>query len=127
MRQHAVKAIAIDDFGDPPSLNDLPVPAEGEARVRVPASSVNGFDLAVADRYASDGPGSGRGIDRVCGGWWAVCMRGSAAIVGREGELSRLVGALAGDARMVLVSGDAGSARPGWWPRAWSGPGRPGW
>jgi hypothetical protein len=30
------------------------------------------------------------------------------AFVGREGELSRLVGALSGDARMVLVVGDAG-------------------
>jgi hypothetical protein len=32
MRQHAVKAIAIDDFGDPPSLNDLPVPSRLKAR-----------------------------------------------------------------------------------------------
>jgi predicted ATPase len=29
-------------------------------------------------------------------------------LVGREDELSRLVGALGGDARMVLVVGDAG-------------------
>ena len=35
-------------------------------------------------------------------------MAGPVAFVGREGELSRLVGALSGDARMVLVVGDAG-------------------
>jgi DNA-binding CsgD family transcriptional regulator len=44
----------------------------------------------------------------MCGGWWAVCMRGLGALVGREGELSRLVGALGGGARLVLVTGDAG-------------------
>jgi DNA-binding CsgD family transcriptional regulator len=35
-------------------------------------------------------------------------VAGPVAFVGREGELSRLVGALSGDARMVLVVGDAG-------------------
>jgi DNA-binding CsgD family transcriptional regulator/tetratricopeptide (TPR) repeat protein len=35
-------------------------------------------------------------------------MAGPAAFVGREGELSRLAGALGGDARLVLVAGDAG-------------------
>ena len=35
-------------------------------------------------------------------------MAGPGAFVGREGELSRLVGALGGDAPMVLVTGDAG-------------------
>ena len=35
-------------------------------------------------------------------------MAGPAAFVGREGELSRLLGALGGDARLVLVVGDAG-------------------
>src|SRR5271169_3454515 len=35
-------------------------------------------------------------------------MAGPAGFVGREGELSRLLGALAGDARLVLVVGDAG-------------------
>ena len=34
--------------------------------------------------------------------------QGRGLFVGREGELSRLVGALGGDARMVLVIGDAG-------------------
>ena len=45
-----MKAIAIDDFGAPPSLHDLPVPepGEGEVLVRVRASSVNGFDVAVS-------------------------------------------------------------------------------
>src|SRR5260370_19985576 len=35
-------------------------------------------------------------------------MGGPVAFVGREGELLRLAEALAGDARMVLVAGDAG-------------------
>ena len=35
-------------------------------------------------------------------------MAGQAGFVGREGELSRLLGALGGDARLVLVVGDAG-------------------
>jgi DNA-binding CsgD family transcriptional regulator len=35
-------------------------------------------------------------------------MAGPGAFVGREGELSRLVGALGGDTRLVLVVGDAG-------------------
>ncbi len=48
-----MKAIAIDDFGAPPRLHDLPVPepGEGEVLVRVRASSVNGFDVAVAGGY----------------------------------------------------------------------------
>ena len=44
-------------------------------------------------------------------GWWAVHMEGSAGFVGREGELSRLLGALGGDARLVLVVGDAGAGK----------------
>src|SRR5215472_15580204 len=35
-------------------------------------------------------------------------MAGPPGFVGREGELSRLLGALGGDARLVLVVGDAG-------------------
>src|SRR3974390_2747342 len=35
-------------------------------------------------------------------------MAGPAGFIGRESELSRLLGALGGDARLVLVSGDAG-------------------
>jgi NADPH:quinone reductase-like Zn-dependent oxidoreductase len=48
-----MKAVAIDDYGTPPSLHDLPVPepGEGEVLVRVRASSVNGFDVAVAGGY----------------------------------------------------------------------------
>jgi DNA-binding CsgD family transcriptional regulator/tetratricopeptide (TPR) repeat protein len=41
-------------------------------------------------------------------GWWAGCVAGPPSFVGREGELSRLLGALGGDARLVLVVGDAG-------------------
>jgi NADPH:quinone reductase len=49
-KKRAMKAMAIDHFGGPPSLHDLPVPVpgEGEVLVRVRASSVNGFDVAVA-------------------------------------------------------------------------------
>ena len=35
-------------------------------------------------------------------------MAGPVGFVGREGEVSRLLGALGGDARLVLVVGDAG-------------------
>ena len=48
------------------------------------------------------------GIDLDGPGWWAGWMAGSVGFVGREGELSRLAGALGGDARLVLVVGDAG-------------------
>ena len=49
-KEQAMKAIAIDGFGAPPGLHDLPVPAPGagEVLVRVRASSVNGFDVSVA-------------------------------------------------------------------------------
>jgi NADPH:quinone reductase-like Zn-dependent oxidoreductase len=45
-----MRAIAITDFGAAPALIDVPdpKPAPGEVLVRVHASSVNGFDLAVA-------------------------------------------------------------------------------
>jgi NADPH:quinone reductase-like Zn-dependent oxidoreductase len=45
-----MRAIAIDDFGAPPTLTDLPEPepGPGEVLVRVRASSLNGFDAAVA-------------------------------------------------------------------------------
>ena len=50
-KEHAMKAVAIDDFGASPRLHDLPVsePGEGEVLVRVRASSVNGFDVSVAN------------------------------------------------------------------------------
>jgi CBS domain-containing protein len=52
-KKHVMKAIAIDHFRGPPSLHDLPVPVpgKGEVLVRVRASSVNGFDVAVAGGY----------------------------------------------------------------------------
>ena len=47
-------------------------------------------------------------IDLRAAGWWAGRMAGLMGFVGREGELSRLLGALGGDAWLVLVVGDAG-------------------
>jgi ATP/maltotriose-dependent transcriptional regulator MalT len=38
-------------------------------------------------------------------------MAGPVGFIGREGELSRLLGALGGDARLVLVVGDAGAGK----------------
>jgi hypothetical protein len=67
------------------------------------------------------------GVDLVCCGWWAGCMAARGVFVGREGELSLLVGALSGDARLVLVVGDAGWARPGSPGRAWPGRRTLGW
>src|SRR6185436_17264899 len=51
-----MRATVLPDFGQPVSLIDLPQPqpGPGEVRVRVRASSVNGFDLAVAAGYARD-------------------------------------------------------------------------
>jgi NADPH:quinone reductase-like Zn-dependent oxidoreductase len=45
-----VRAIAVNDYGTPPVLMDVPKPepGPGEVLVRVSASSVNGFDAAVA-------------------------------------------------------------------------------
>jgi DNA-binding CsgD family transcriptional regulator len=48
------------------------------------------------------------GIDLVGVAWWGWHMAAPVAFVGRESELSRLLAALAGDARLVLVVGDAG-------------------
>ena len=48
-KEQAMKAIAIDGFGAPPGLHDLPsAPGAGEVLVRVRASSVTGFDVSVA-------------------------------------------------------------------------------
>ena len=41
-------------------------------------------------------------------GWWAGRVAWRVAFVGRERELKRLMGALGGDARLVLIVGDAG-------------------
>ena len=48
-----MKAMAIDGFGAPPSLPDLPAPepGQGEILVRIRAISVNGLDVAVARGY----------------------------------------------------------------------------
>jgi NADPH:quinone reductase-like Zn-dependent oxidoreductase len=45
-----MRAVAINDFGARPTVVDLPVPepGPGQVLVRVKASSVNGFDVAVA-------------------------------------------------------------------------------
>src|SRR5580692_11320320 len=51
------------------------------------------------------------GVDRAGAGWWAVNMARPVRFVGREGELSRLLGALGGEARLVLVVGDAGAGK----------------
>ena len=53
-------------------------------------------------------PAAPKEIDGRGAGWWAGRMVGPTGFVGREGELSRLLGALGGDARLVLVVGDAG-------------------
>ena len=50
----------------------------------------------------------GVGIDLAGGAWWGGRMAAPVAFFGREGELSRLLAALGGDARLVLVVGDAG-------------------
>src|SRR3974390_3045757 len=48
------------------------------------------------------------GLTARVAGWWAGRMAGPAGFVGRESEMSRLLEALGGDARAVLVVGDAG-------------------
>ena len=54
-------------------------------------------------------PGIGQSrVERVGAAWCAGRMAAPAAFVGRERELSRLTGALGGDARLMLVVGDAG-------------------
>ena len=60
-------------------------------------------------RWRTGGFGWWRGgIDWTRSGWWAGGVAGSAGFVGRERELSSLRGALGGDARLLLVTGDAG-------------------
>jgi NADPH:quinone reductase-like Zn-dependent oxidoreductase len=51
-----MRATVLPEFGQAVSLTDIPVPepGPGEVRVRVRASSVNGFDLAVAAGYAKE-------------------------------------------------------------------------
>jgi NADPH2:quinone reductase len=51
-----MRAYAIDDFGRPGSIHDLPdpEPAAGQVRVRVAAASLNPFDNAVINGYLKD-------------------------------------------------------------------------
>ena len=67
-------------------------------------------------RARGEGPGYAKalvvwfrdGIDLAGVAWWGGCMAAPVAFVGREGELSRLLAAVGGDVRLVLVVGDAG-------------------
>ena len=79
----------------------------GRTSAQVSVDQIRG-DLSVSDLVTLARKGGARGLTGRVGGWWAGRMAGPVAFVGREPELSRLVGALAGDARMVLVVGDAG-------------------
>jgi NADPH:quinone reductase-like Zn-dependent oxidoreductase len=51
-----MRAFALDAFGEPGSIHDLPEPAptEGQVRVRVAAASLNPFDNAVLNGYLKD-------------------------------------------------------------------------
>jgi NADPH:quinone reductase len=51
-----MRAFAIDAFGQPGSIHELPdpEPAEGQVRVRVAAASLNPFDTAVLQGYLKD-------------------------------------------------------------------------
>ena len=51
-----MRAVAIDAFGETPVVHELPMPepGPGELLVHVQASSVNGFDLAVASGMIKD-------------------------------------------------------------------------
>ena len=51
-----MKAFAIEGFGQPGSLHDVPVPepADGQVRVRVAAAGLNPFDNAVVQGYLKD-------------------------------------------------------------------------
>src|SRR5215217_221306 len=48
-----MRAVALHDVGSAPTLTELPVrePGAGELLVRVAASSVNGFDIAVTEGW----------------------------------------------------------------------------
>jgi len=51
-----MKAFALDEFGQPGTVHDLPIPepGEGEVRVRVVAAAVNPFDAFVLKGYMKD-------------------------------------------------------------------------
>lgn len=51
-----MKAFAVDEFGKPGSVQDMPIPepAEGEVRVKVEAAAINPMDVAVTKGFAKD-------------------------------------------------------------------------
>ena len=51
-----MKAFAIDEFGKPGTVQDIPIPepAEGEVRIKVSAAAINPMDVAVAKGFAKD-------------------------------------------------------------------------
>src|SRR5437870_9030825 len=51
-----MKAYAVDEFGKPGSVREVPnpEPGEGEVRVNVGAASINPFDAAVVNGYVKD-------------------------------------------------------------------------
>jgi NADPH2:quinone reductase len=51
-----MKAFAFDEFGQPGSLRELPIPepAEGQLRVRVDVAGLNPFDVAVVQGFLKD-------------------------------------------------------------------------
>jgi ATP/maltotriose-dependent transcriptional regulator MalT len=59
----------------------------------------------------------------VLGGWWSLLVR----FVGRERELARLLAALGGDTRLILVTGDAGVGKTRLMAEATVGTGAGGW
>jgi DNA-binding SARP family transcriptional activator len=80
----------------------LPPLAARHGPVGTPAARVE--EAAAGELSPAPGEPSPAGTP----GRWAGYMPGRVAFVGREGELSRLVGALGGDALLALVTGDAG-------------------
>ena len=51
-----MRAYAIDEFGKPGSIRDLPTPEpnEGQVRIRVRSAGLNAFDVAVINGYTKD-------------------------------------------------------------------------
>jgi NADPH:quinone reductase-like Zn-dependent oxidoreductase len=63
-----VRAFTLDSFDQPPALRDIPTPepSPDEVLIRVRASGVNGFDVALANRMTEGWPSLCR-TDRVRG------------------------------------------------------------
>jgi NADPH2:quinone reductase len=55
-KDEEMKAFAVDELGGPGSLHEVPLPepAQGQLRLRVAASGLNPFDVAVAQGYMKD-------------------------------------------------------------------------